>query len=278
MLAGRRDVSIRGWRRVVVGARHHPRDHDPDLRFAVVNIGSHPDAYGAPRFKMPENAVALTPRLLPGVGTRGLDGRARAEAVRADPPHPCTRRRPHDRVESDAGCSSVASTWRRMSTADVIDQLASGDLTIGELLHGRASFALFSKLAEQLAPDAPFARSPSGTCARCTCRCCACWRRRRSTRPSRYHAVAAPVMPACWRRSGPAHRSAADGEHGIYSRERDMELARAEWIEDRRPGAVDEAAHTWAPQVSPLRPGCGRVYPHVVAPGVRAGVAHRHAE
>ena len=31
----------------------------PDLKFSVVNIGSHPEAYGAPRFKMPENAVAL---------------------------------------------------------------------------------------------------------------------------------------------------------------------------------------------------------------------------
>ena len=138
------------------------------------------------------------------------------------------------------------------ATADVIDQLTSGDLTIAELLHGRASFALFSELAEQLAPDAPFLdlfwhlRAMHVPLLRVL-----------ATPPVRaagYHAVAtgyAGLLAAAWsRRTG---RPLMITEHGIYSRERDMELARAEWIEDHRPGAVDEPAHTWAPQVSPLR-------------------------
>jgi glycosyltransferase involved in cell wall biosynthesis len=43
-------------------------------------------------------------------------------------------------------------------------------------------------------------------------------------------------------------------EHGIYAREREMELARAEWIRDRR-GNGDEGlgGGTWAPGASPLR-------------------------
>jgi glycosyltransferase involved in cell wall biosynthesis len=41
-------------------------------------------------------------------------------------------------------------------------------------------------------------------------------------------------------------------EHGIYARERDMELARADWIRDEA-GGVTEPRSTWAPRVSPLR-------------------------
>jgi glycosyltransferase involved in cell wall biosynthesis len=43
-------------------------------------------------------------------------------------------------------------------------------------------------------------------------------------------------------------------EHGIYARERDMELARADWIRDEA-GGVGEArsSNIWAPRVSPLR-------------------------
>jgi glycosyltransferase involved in cell wall biosynthesis len=41
-------------------------------------------------------------------------------------------------------------------------------------------------------------------------------------------------------------------EHGIYARERDMELARADWIRDEA-GGVSELRSTWAPRISPLR-------------------------
>jgi len=41
-------------------------------------------------------------------------------------------------------------------------------------------------------------------------------------------------------------------EHGIYARERDMELARADWIRDEV-GGVSEPRSTWAPRISPLR-------------------------
>jgi glycosyltransferase involved in cell wall biosynthesis len=44
-------------------------------------------------------------------------------------------------------------------------------------------------------------------------------------------------------------------EHGIYARERDMELARADWIRDEAGGVGEprSALNTWAPRVSPLR-------------------------
>jgi glycosyltransferase involved in cell wall biosynthesis len=68
-----------------------------------------------------------------------------------------------------------------------------------------------------------------------------------------YHAVAtgyAGLLAALW-----SHRTGRPlmlTEHGIYARERDMELARADWIRDEADG-VSEPRSTWAPRVSPLR-------------------------
>jgi glycosyltransferase involved in cell wall biosynthesis len=222
----------------------------PDLRFSVVNIGSHPDAYGAPRFKLPKNAVALYRVFCQEGRALALDGRARAELTEQI-------RLTRARADARTTPSRVLAAFRRIhleqdATVEVLDQLASGDLTIAELLHGRASFALFSELAEQLAPDAPFLdlfwhlRAMHVPLLRVL-----------ATPPAPaagYHAVAtgyAGLLAAVWsRRTG---RPLMITEHGIYARERDMELARAEWIEDQRPGAGEDAARTWAPQVSPLR-------------------------
>ena len=222
----------------------------PDLKFSVVNIGSHPDAYGAPRFEMPENVVALHRVFCQEGRAMALDGRARAELTEQI-------RLTRARADARTSESRMLAAFRRIhltqdASLDVIDDLASGDLTIAELLHGRASFALFSELAERLAPDAPFLdlfwhlRAMHVPLLRVL-----------ATPPARaagYHAVAtgyAGLLAAVWsRRTG---RPLMITEHGIYARERDMELARAEWIDDRRPGAGNDTARTWAPQVSPLR-------------------------
>jgi glycosyltransferase involved in cell wall biosynthesis len=134
---------------------------------------------------------------------------------------------------------------------DVLAALASNDLTLPELLHGRSSFQLLTTIAERVAPDAPFLdlfwhyraifapvlrllAAPT-VVARC------------------YHAVAtgyAGLLAALW-----SHRTGRPlmvTEHGIYARERDMELARADWIRDEA-GGVSEPRSTWAPRISPLR-------------------------
>ena len=74
------------------------------------------------------------------------------------------------------------------------------------------------------------------------------------TVPARcYHAVAtgyAGLLAALW-----SHRTGRPlmlTEHGIYARERDMELARADWIRDEA-GGMTEPRSTWAPRISPLR-------------------------
>ena len=123
----------------------------------------------------------------------------------------------------------------------MLDHLASGDSSIAELLHGRARSRSAAELAEQLAPGGALPRSvlaPPRDARAAAARAgdTACARRPAITRSP-------PVTPACsaavWsRRTG---RPLMITEHGIYSREREMELARAEWIEDQRPGAAEDA-------------------------------------
>src|SRR5882672_9692484 len=106
----------------------------PDLRFSIVNIGSHPDAYGAPRFQLPGNAVALHRVFCQEGHAMALDGRARAELTEQI-------RLARARADARTTESRMLAAFRRIhltqdATVDVIDQLASGDLTIAELLHG----------------------------------------------------------------------------------------------------------------------------------------------
>ena len=67
------------------------------------------------------------------------------------------------RVEMDARSASsrVLAGLQRMHVegeagTDVLAALASNDLTLPELLHGRPSFQLLTTIAERVAPDAPF--------------------------------------------------------------------------------------------------------------------------
>jgi glycosyltransferase involved in cell wall biosynthesis len=222
----------------------------PDLTFAVLNIGSYPGSYGEPRFRLPENVVGLHKVFCQEERAPPLDGAARAalaEHIRVIRARADGRQRP----------SRMLSAFRRMhldeeATPALLADLASGDLDVAELLHGQASFALLTEMAERLAPDAPFLdlfwhfRAMHVPLLRVLgaplvpARC--------------YHAVStgyAGLLAAVW--SLRAGRPLVVTEHGIYSRERDMELSRAEWIRDHRADGVDGGAWTWAPQISPLR-------------------------
>lgn len=223
----------------------------PDKSFAVLNVGSHPGSYGEPRYKMPDNVSGLHCIYCHDRPPPPLDGAARAalaEQIRA------LRRA----VDARARSSRVLSALRRLhldedAGPDVLADLAQADLALPELLHGRASFALLMELAERLAPDAPFLdlfwhfRSIHVPVLRLL---------RAPLVPARcYHAVStgfAGMVAAVWsQRTG---RPLLVTEHGIYAREREMELARAEWIRDRRGGGDwGLGAATWAPPASPLR-------------------------
>ena len=221
----------------------------PELTFAVLYVGSYPGAHGEARFKLPPNVVGLHRVFCQDAALAPLDGAGRATL----------REQIHSmRVAMDArpATSRVLAGLERMHVegeagTDVLAALACNDLTLPELLHGRSSFQLLTTIAERVAPDAPFLdlfwhyraifapvlrllAAPT-VVARC------------------YHAVAtgyAGLLAALWSyRTG---RPLMVTEHGIYARERDMELARADWIRDEA-GGVSEPRSTWAPRISPLR-------------------------
>ena len=221
----------------------------PELTFAVLYVGSYPGAHGEARFKLPPNVVGLHRVFCQDAALAPLDGAGRASL----------REQIHTmRVAMDARAakSRVLAGLERMlveceAGTDVVAALASNDLTLPELMHSRSSFQLLTTIAERVAPDAPFLdlfwhyraifapvlrllAAPT-VAARC------------------YHAVStgyAGLLAALW-----SHRTGRPlmvTEHGIYARERDMELARADWIRDEG-GGVSEPRSTWAPRISPLR-------------------------
>jgi polysaccharide biosynthesis protein PelF len=229
----------------------------PELKFAVLNVGSHPAAYGEPRYQLPDNVVGLHRVFCQETARPPLGGDERA-ALREE------IRRLRSAVDARATPPRVLEGLRRLHLEDdadpeiwrgILADLATNDLGLPELLYGRASFDLLTNIAEQIAAEAPFLdlfwhyraihvpvlRLLSAPVVEAAC----------------YHAVStgyAGLVASVWsHRTG---RPMALTEHGIYSRERDMELARADWIRDA--AEVDDGGFglrtaTWAPRVSPLR-------------------------
>jgi polysaccharide biosynthesis protein PelF len=229
----------------------------PDLTFAVLNVGSHPAAYGEPRYQLPDNVVGLHRVFCQETAGPPLDGAARAdlrEQIRTLRVAADTRTRP-SRVLEGLRRLHLEGAPDLASRLGILDDLATNDLPLNEFLYGRASFDLLTVLAAGAASETPFldlfwhyraihvpllrllaAPQVSAVC---------------------YHAIAtgyAGLLAAVWsRRTG---RPLALTEHGIYAREREMELARADWIRDAAEiddGGFGLRTATWAPHISPLR-------------------------
>jgi glycosyltransferase involved in cell wall biosynthesis len=229
----------------------------PELRFAVLNVGSHPAAYGEPRYRLPDNVVGLHRVFCQESARPPLDGAARADlreqirGLRAT-------------VDTRAQPSRVLAGLRRLhldgnsdleAHRSILADLATNDLTLDELLYGRAAFDLLTVVSDQAASEAPFLdlfwhfraihvpllRLLAAPIVPAAC----------------YHAIAtgyAGLLAAVWSRR--SDRPLALTEHGIYAREREIELARADWIRDAAEtddGGFGLRTATWAPHISPLR-------------------------
>lgn len=229
----------------------------PELRFAVLNVGSHPGAYGEPRFQLPDNVVGLHRVFCQETARPPLDGAARADLREQI-------RRLRTTVDTRARPSRVLAGLRRMhldgasdseGQQSILDDLATNDLALDELLYGRASFDLLTQLSDRAAAQAPFLdlfwhfraiHVPMLRLLAAPVVPAAC-----------YHAIAtgyAGLLAAVWSRR--SQRPLALTEHGIYAREREMELARADWIREAAEtddGGFGLRTATWAPHVSPLR-------------------------
>jgi glycosyltransferase involved in cell wall biosynthesis len=207
----------------------------PDRRFALLHIGPHPGAYEKPLYPVPDNVVALHE-----VHCRGAEkiGRRRVPVA--------------ERPRSSREPSRMLAAFRRIHLGETVDDqllddLASNDLTVGEFLHGEATFELLrSELYEALSPGAPFMdffwhfRAMHVPLLRLLAAPC--------PRASIYHAVSTGYAGligavASWRDGNPLLVT----EHGLYARERELELSRATWIRDVEGGGLGTA------KPSPLR-------------------------
>jgi len=220
----------------------------PELSFSILNIGSHVGVYGKPRYVLPDNVAALhhiyCHEAIPGVLTN-----ARRDALNDE------IRVLRNQRDTRVGPSRVLSALKRLHLGDAVDagllaDLVSDDLSVGAFLHGRESFQFMSEMAEQLAPETPFLEF--------------FWHCRSIHVPI-LRLLSAPIVPA---RSYHALSTGYAGlvgaafsvrsgrplvvtEHGIYTRERDIDLANAVWIKDQSDGLEEEMG--FAPTPSPLR-------------------------
>jgi polysaccharide biosynthesis protein PelF len=199
----------------------------PELAFALLHIGPRPGAYGAPRYALPPNVAGMVEHYC-NVGAPPLDSDAR-EQLRID-----LGRRIRIARRAPSGGSRTLAALRRLHLEDVMDDaliadLAAGDLTTDHLLHGDDAFAVIADIYRATSPAAPFLdffwhfRSMHVPLVRLLAG--------ELPRADVYHSVStgyAGVVAAAasWRHRRPMLLT----EHGIYARERDMELARAAWI------------------------------------------------
>lgn len=195
-----------------------------ELRFALVHIGPKPGTYGAPRYELPGNVTGLHDRFC--YDASGADERRPAARRRILPGLPRRSRPP----------ARMLRALRRLHLEDtvddeLIDDLAAGDLSVSELLYGDATFDVITEIAHTLAADAPFLelfwhfRSMHVPLLRLLAT--------RLPPAAVYHSVstgyAGVVAAIASRRTG---RPMLLTEHGIYARERDIELSRATWISE----------------------------------------------
>lgn len=205
----------------------------PERKFSLIHIGPREGYYERQVFELPDNVAELQNLYCSG-------------------PSSPLNKRGKKRLTKGSSSSRVLNALRRLHLEENVDSemvadLCSRDLTTEEFLHGDASFDLLrNELYPKLGEGVPFTEF--------------FWHYRALHMPlmrllnetyaqSRvYHTVSAGYaglvgVAASVRHGKPFFIT----EHGIYAREREIELARASWICDSRPGRRSAA------RPSPLR-------------------------
>lgn len=194
----------------------------PERTFSLLHIGPHPGAYEKPRYTIPDNVCELRE-----IHCRG----ALAPATNRRTP------RRHEAPPPRGTPSRVLAAIRRLHLDDTVDDqlladLSAGDLTIGELLHGGETFELLrNELYEKVSPRGPFMDF--------------FWHFRAMHIPLLRLLAAPELDTACYHAVSTGYaglvgaiasfrtkRPLVVTEHGLYARERELELARATWIKD----------------------------------------------
>jgi glycosyltransferase involved in cell wall biosynthesis len=191
-----------------------------ERRFALLHIGPYPGAYRAPVYTLPKNVVGMME-----IYCRG--GEADAPTRRRATSPPPKKGRPKVRV-----IDALRQLHLQSKVDDaLLSDLSAGDLTVGDLLHGSAAFQLCRELYASLGNGAPFMdffwhfRAMHVPLLRILAAPC--------PKASLLHAVSTGYAGLVG-----SVNSVRTGvplvltEHGLYARERELELARASWIQD----------------------------------------------
>jgi polysaccharide biosynthesis protein PelF len=204
-----------------------------ERRFALLHIGPYPGAYRAPVYTLPKNVVGMVEIYCRGGET--------------DVPR---RRRTSPPPKKGAPKIRVIEALRRLHLDDKVDDellsdLSAGDLQLADLLHGSAAFELCRELYAALGAGTPFMdffwhfRAMHVPLLRILAASC--------PRAGLLHAVSTGYAGLVGSMNSVRHGiPLVLTEHGLYARERELELARASWIQDHH-GAMG------ARRASPLR-------------------------
>jgi glycosyltransferase involved in cell wall biosynthesis len=195
----------------------------PNRSFALMHIGPYPGAYTQRAFELPGNVTTVEDVYCRGATTA-----------------PGHKRPPLERPSVTKGAASrMLRGFRRLHISDDVDteliaDLASCDLSIPEFLHGEATFSLMKEIYARTSPGAPFTdffwhframHLPLMRLLKAPC-----------PKAAAYHTVstgyAGLVGAVASYRDG---RPLIVTEHGLYSRERELELSRTTWIRDAGP-------------------------------------------
>ena len=205
-----------------------------ERRFALLHIGPYPGAYRAPVYTLPKNVVGMVE-----IYCRGDEAGATSRRRTTQPPK--NGRAPKVRV---------IEALRRLHLEDKVDDellsdLSAGDLQVADLLHGSPAFQLCRELYAALGNGAPFMdffwhfRAMHVPLLRILAAPC--------PKANLLHAVSTGYAGLVGSVNSVRHGvPLVLTEHGLYARERELELARASWIQDHH-GAMG------ARRASPLR-------------------------
>ncbi len=200
----------------------------PEYRFALVFIGSRRSDYGDMKYALPDNVVHLETHYLHeqwGGAAEGIRGRAATPTPSPGPSAArCVRRR-----------LPPPPTWRCSAKSGAICCPAA-ELTLQGFLHSERAWRAITEHYRSSAPTRP-SSIISGPCASCTQ---PIWMLARiadelipvRAYPHRVHRLRRlPRRAAGQARRG---RPLILSEHGIYTKERKIDLFQSEWIRDNR--------------------------------------------
>ncbi len=198
-----------------------------DRRFSLLHLGPRPGVYGEPRYTLPANVTELVEQHLnDAVMTPSPVERAQLRGQ--------LERRIRQARRSRSNPSKTLAAIRRLHLDDAVDNeliggLAANDLTLDQLLYGDDVFQAITEIYRACAATTSFLEF--------------FWHFRSMHVPlvrvlstplpdaSVFHSVstgyAGALAAIASRRTG---RPMLLTEHGIYARERELELARASWI------------------------------------------------